>query len=101
MYFFGVGLTEGIFAKEPQRSAERNLVAAVLAHALLDLQSNRPEKARKRAYDYLMGRGVYGLPKYEKYPFLIEKCCEQLELSVKEIRRIATELYNNPAVFDI
>lgn len=79
---------------------ERNLCAAILGAALLDLQDNRTADKRQQAYYFLVGKGVFGEKRYEKYPFTVQNICLHLDLAVEEVRRIAEEIFHTPRPID-
>lgn len=84
-----------------RNTPERNLLASILGMAFLDLSENRNAEARQQAYYYLMGKGVYGMEHYREYPFLVEHVCRELDLCVIELRKIAKQMFDNPAEFRI
>lgn len=85
------------FLTKRKDTPEKNLVAAVLMTAIIDLQDNRSPDVRRSAWDYIMGMGRYGeLGEYHNLPYGCPYCCEVLGFNLEEIRRIATKMYKHP-----
>jgi hypothetical protein len=83
-------------SSENRRSPERNLLAAVLGHAFLDLRENRPCSMRRQALHYLCQEGFFAAPHYQEYAFLAKNICFALGLDYDIIKSLALQMYNDP-----
>lgn len=77
-------------------AGERNLLSAILGHAFLDLQSNRPQRLRQEALQYLIHQGLFSASHYQEYPFMAKNICFALGLDHSAIKSLALQMFHNP-----